>query len=119
MEWSYKFLVNSLSVFLPYLNWFFAFSFRFLTYLSAICEDDDQGKKLLHAAINVLFQAPVSGSSANNNSAENQSETGDARPALLWSVLYTQELAKVSTIPFYILFCFWFALLSCSSILFL
>ncbi|KAM3285622.1 rab escort protein 1 isoform X1 [Capsicum chacoense] len=66
----------------------------FLTYLSAICEDDDQGKKLLHAAINVLFQAPVSGSSANNNSAENQSETGDARPALLWSVLYTQELAK-------------------------
>lgn len=66
----------------------------FLTYLSAICEDDDRGKKLLHAAINVLFQVPVSGSSANNNSAEDQSETGDARPALLWSVMYTQELAK-------------------------
>ncbi|KAG5623185.1 hypothetical protein H5410_008403 [Solanum commersonii] len=66
----------------------------FLTYLSAICEDDVQGKKLLHAAINVLFHVPVSGSSGNNNFAEDQSETGDAKPALLWSVLYTQELAK-------------------------
>ncbi|XP_055804044.1 rab escort protein 1 [Solanum dulcamara] len=66
----------------------------FLTYLSAICEDDVQGKKLLHAAINVLFHIPVSGSSGNNNFAEDQSETGDAKPALLWSVLYTQELAK-------------------------
>lgn len=67
----------------------------FLTYLSAICEDDVQGKKLLHAAINVLFHVPVSGSSGNNNNfAEDQSETGDAKPALLWSVLYTQELAK-------------------------
>lgn len=66
----------------------------FLTYLSAICEDDVQGKKLLHAAIHVLFHVPVSGSSGNNNSAEDQSETEDAKPALLWSVLYTQELAK-------------------------
>ncbi|XP_009607696.1 rab escort protein 1-like [Nicotiana tabacum] len=66
----------------------------FLTYLSAICEDDVQGKKLLHAAINALFCIPVSGSSENDNSAENQSETRDAKPALLWSVLYTQELAK-------------------------
>lgn len=83
----------------------------FLTYLSAICEDDVQGKKLLHAAINVLFHVPVSGSSGKNDSAEDQSETGDAKPALLysaedqretgdakpallWSVLYTQELAK-------------------------
>ncbi|KAJ8531246.1 hypothetical protein K7X08_026680 [Anisodus acutangulus] len=46
------------------------------------------------------------GSSENNNSAEDQSETGDAKPALLWSVLYTQELAKVAAIPFYTLFCF-------------
>uniref|UniRef100_M0ZMF2 Rab escort protein n=1 Tax=Solanum tuberosum TaxID=4113 RepID=M0ZMF2_SOLTU len=95
MEWSYTFLVNSMSVFLPYLNRSVVFSLRFLTYLSAICEDDVQGKKLLHAAINVLFHVPVSGSSGNNNNfAEDQSETGDAKPALLWSVLYTQELAK-------------------------
>ncbi|OIT22601.1 PREDICTED: rab escort protein 1 [Nicotiana attenuata] len=66
----------------------------FLTYLSAICEDDVQGKKLLHAAINALFCIPVSGSSENDNSAKNQSETRDAKPALLWSVLYTQELTK-------------------------
>lgn len=104
MDWSYKILVNSLSIFLPHLNRSVAFSFRFLTYLSAICEDDVQGKKLLHAAINVLFHIPVSGGSGNNNFAEDQSETGDAKPALLWSVLYTQELAKVSAIPFYTLF---------------
>ncbi|KAK4707003.1 hypothetical protein R3W88_033442 [Solanum pinnatisectum] len=55
----------------------------FLTYLSAICEDDVQGKKQLHAAINLLFHVPVSGSPRNNNFAEDQSETGDAMPALL------------------------------------
>ncbi|KAJ8567712.1 hypothetical protein K7X08_019920 [Anisodus acutangulus] len=66
----------------------------FLTYLSAICEDDIQGNKLLHAAINVLFRVPVSGSPGDHNSAEDQSEMGNAKPALLWSALYTQELAK-------------------------
>ncbi|KAK4347582.1 hypothetical protein RND71_033921 [Anisodus tanguticus] len=66
----------------------------FLTYLSAICEDDIQGNKLLHAAINVLFHVPVSGSSGDHNSSEDQSETGNEKPALLWSAVYTQELAK-------------------------
>ncbi|XP_060191859.1 rab escort protein 1 isoform X1 [Lycium barbarum] len=70
----------------------------YLTYLSAICDDDVQGKKLLNAAINVLFHIPVSGSSGNNDSAEDQSETRDAKPALLWSVLYTQELAKLQDV---------------------
>ncbi|XP_059280566.1 rab escort protein 1-like [Lycium ferocissimum] len=37
---------------------------------------------------------PVSGSSGDSNSADDQIETGDAKPALLWSALYTQELAK-------------------------
>lgn len=100
MEWSCTFLVNSLSVFLPYLNWSVVFSLRFLTYLSAICEDDVQGKNLLHTAIDVLFHVPVSGSPGNNNFVEDQSETGDAKPAVLWSVFYTQELAKVSAITF-------------------
>nr|XP_016458354.1 PREDICTED: uncharacterized protein LOC107782034 [Nicotiana tabacum] len=79
----------------PYPNLFVALSFRFLTYLSAICEDDVQGKKLMHAAINPLFCVPVSGSSENDKSVENYSETRDAKPALLWSVLYTQELTKI------------------------
>ncbi|KAK4340897.1 hypothetical protein RND71_039398 [Anisodus tanguticus] len=62
-----------------------------------------RGRNYYIVAINMLFRVPVYGSSENNNSAEDQSETGDAKPALLWSVLYTQELAKVAAIPFYTL----------------
>ncbi|VFQ99797.1 unnamed protein product [Cuscuta campestris] len=58
----------------------------FVTYLSVICEDSVQGKKLLEAAINALFSVPISDNSENNHP--------NAKPAILWNALYTQELTE-------------------------
>lgn len=71
------------------------FSVRFVTYLSVICDDAVQGKKLLEAAINAIFSIPVSGI-AEDNSADQPNS--NAKPALLWSALYVQELTKVCVI---------------------
>ncbi|XP_019172369.1 PREDICTED: rab escort protein 1 isoform X3 [Ipomoea nil] len=65
----------------------------FVTYLSVICDDVVQGKKLLEAAINALFSIPVSGVSENNSADNPNSNT---KPDLLWSALYVQELTKDS-----------------------
>lgn len=70
-----------------------------MTYLSVICDDAVQGKKLLEAAINALFSIPVSGVSENNSADNPNSNT---KPDLLWSALYVQELIKVSAV---LLFC--------------
>lgn len=63
----------------------------FVFYLSALCEDDSQGKKSLHAVINALFSIPVSGS-PENSLVEQSENTEEVKPTLLWSAFYMQEL---------------------------
>ncbi|KAE8685955.1 myb family transcription factor family protein [Hibiscus syriacus] len=77
----------------------------FVLYISALCNDDDQGKKLVHAVINTFLTVPPPINSESN--AAVQSETvesgcvvqdgtaespGEGKPTLLWSALYSQEL---------------------------
>ncbi|XP_017977967.1 PREDICTED: rab escort protein 1 [Theobroma cacao] len=84
----------------------------FVIYISALCTDDDQGKKLLHAVMNTLVTLPVStnsesnaavqsesaesGGAALNETAESsftdQNDLGEGKPTLLWSALYIQKL---------------------------
>ncbi|KAK4490461.1 hypothetical protein RD792_001138 [Penstemon davidsonii] len=63
----------------------------FVTYLSAMCDNAVEGKKLLDAAISALFSLPICGNSENNG-IEKLSENTDSKPILLWSALYIQEL---------------------------
>ncbi|KAK4490462.1 hypothetical protein RD792_001139 [Penstemon davidsonii] len=63
----------------------------FVTYLSAMCDNAVEGKKLLDAAISALFSLPICGNSENNG-IEKLSEHTDSKPILLWSALYIQEL---------------------------
>ncbi|XP_041995229.1 rab escort protein 1-like [Salvia splendens] len=65
----------------------------FVTYLSAVCDDAVEGKKLLNAAINALFSMAVS-SSPENNGIDNLCEHTEEKPCLLWSALYIQDLTK-------------------------
>ncbi|KAL8512575.1 hypothetical protein ACS0TY_018896 [Phlomoides rotata] len=62
----------------------------FVTYLSAICDNAVEGKKLLNAAVNALFSMPVSGES--NDGTDVLHEHTEEKPCLLWSALYIQEL---------------------------
>lgn len=73
---------------------FYLLHFRFVTYLSAVCDDALEGKKLLNAAINVLFSMAVS-SESENNVIDNLHYQTDDKPYLLWSTLYIQELTTV------------------------
>ncbi|GAA0162158.1 G-protein modulator [Lithospermum erythrorhizon] len=65
----------------------------FITYLSAPCDDNMQGKNLLQSAIDVLFYVPVSGSSANSTS-DDENKNLYLKPSLLWSAFYIQELTS-------------------------
>ncbi|GLT26901.1 hypothetical protein SLA2020_019400 [Shorea laevis] len=77
----------------------------FVLYISALCSDIDEGKKLLHLAMDALFRLPVSGNPENNATVENettegcsvaQSEKAEAvKPMLLWSAMYIQDLTTV------------------------
>ncbi|GAA0165656.1 G-protein modulator [Lithospermum erythrorhizon] len=70
-----------------------------VTYLSAPCDDTMQGKNLLQSAIDILFSVPVSGSSANSTSAdENKNDELYLKPFLLWSAFYIQELTSLQGI---------------------
>lgn len=73
--------------------------FRFVTYLSAICDNAVEGKKLLNAAINALFSMPVSEESENNG-IDNLRQHTEEKPCLLWSTLYIQELTTVCFLSF-------------------
>ncbi|XP_042041410.1 rab escort protein 1-like, partial [Salvia splendens] len=68
-------------------------NFRFVTYLSAVCDEAVEGKKLLNAAVNALFHIAVS-SSPENNEIDNLREHTEEKPCLLWSALYIQDLTK-------------------------
>ncbi|KAK9284815.1 hypothetical protein L1049_023992 [Liquidambar formosana] len=67
----------------------------FVLYLSALCDDADQGKKLLHAAMNALFTPDVSGNPENSSSVQCEN-TEEVKSTLLWSALYMQELNMAS-----------------------
>ncbi|XP_022740696.1 rab escort protein 1 [Durio zibethinus] len=84
----------------------------FVLYISALCKDDDQGKKLLHAVMNTLLTVPVSINSESNAAVQSEtaesgcavldetaessfrgrSDPGEGKPTLLWSASYIQEL---------------------------
>lgn len=64
-------------------------------YISALCEDANEGEKLLKAAVNSLFSIPISGSDGNTTTEQSEISE-DVKPTLLWSVLYIQELTTVS-----------------------
>ncbi|KAJ4844533.1 hypothetical protein Tsubulata_027945 [Turnera subulata] len=67
----------------------------FVLYLSTVCDNIDQGKRSLKAAINALVTLPDSESP--ENSSKIQSGIGEeAEPTLLWSGLYIQELTMAS-----------------------
>ncbi|KAI3466224.1 hypothetical protein Pfo_022887 [Paulownia fortunei] len=63
----------------------------FVTYLSALCDNAVEGKKLLNAAINALFSMPISGNSEHSGT-DTLCEHTEGKPCLLWSALYIQEL---------------------------
>lgn len=62
-------------------------------YLSTLCDDDIQGKKSLHAAMNTIFSVPIS--ETPENSSNDKSEDTEVKPTLLWSALYIQEMTTV------------------------
>ncbi|KAL9224692.1 hypothetical protein vseg_000704 [Gypsophila vaccaria] len=83
----------------------------FVVYLSALCNDDDQGKTLLNAAIDTLFRTLKSGS-ADGDNEESSLENSDSlnavheeqRPVCEWKALYVQEITEgsihtISTTP--------------------
>ncbi|XP_068323703.1 rab escort protein 1-like [Pyrus communis] len=61
----------------------------FVLYFSALCDDAEQGKRSLHAAMNALLTLPVSG---NRRGSTVHSEDAEIKPTLVWSTLYIQEL---------------------------
>ncbi|TXG72448.1 hypothetical protein EZV62_001027 [Acer yangbiense] len=65
----------------------------FVLYFSALCDEVNQGKKLLHAALNALLKLLVSGN-AENSSIVQSEDIEHVEPTLLWSALYIQELTK-------------------------
>ncbi|XP_011097095.1 rab escort protein 1 [Sesamum indicum] len=67
----------------------------FVTYLSAMCGNVEEGKKLINAAINALFSLPTPGNS-EKSAADSLSEHIEEKPRLLWNALYIQELTTGS-----------------------
>ncbi|KAJ1403853.1 Rab protein geranylgeranyltransferase component A [Sesbania bispinosa] len=62
----------------------------FVLYFSTLCNDADEGKKSLKAAMNALLTVPVSGNSESIPFVQSDSE--DIKPVVLWSAFYTQKL---------------------------
>ncbi|KAJ6413986.1 hypothetical protein OIU84_006737 [Salix udensis] len=63
----------------------------FVLYLSALCDDAIQGKRLLNAAMNVLLTFPDSVNSESSSTV--QSENTEEKPTVIWSGLYIQEMS--------------------------
>ncbi|KAI4314650.1 hypothetical protein L6164_027538 [Bauhinia variegata] len=65
----------------------------FVLYFSALCDDVNEGKKLLQAAMNALLMLP---DSANPESIPTvQIETGNTKPVVLWRACYVQEVTTI------------------------
>ncbi|XP_059640293.1 rab escort protein 1 isoform X2 [Cornus florida] len=86
--------VTSIRVLQVASNLFVCPSGMFVLYLSALCDDATQGKKLLNEAIGVLVSVPISGNPENGST--DTSENTEGKPTLLWSCLYIQELTMGS-----------------------
>lgn len=73
----------------------------FVLYISALCDDINEGKKLLHAAVDALCSMPVAENPESDAAAERETaESGstlqsenkeETKPTLLWSALYVQD----------------------------
>lgn len=61
----------------------------FVLYFSTLCDDANQGKKLLLSAMTALFTLPISGEPENHILVQSDTEV---KPSLLWSALYIQDL---------------------------
>lgn len=62
----------------------------FILYFSTLCNDADEGKKLLKAAMNALLTLPVSENSESIPSV--QSDSADIKPIVIWNAFYIQKL---------------------------
>ncbi|KAJ9540849.1 hypothetical protein OSB04_027355 [Centaurea solstitialis] len=69
----------------------------FVFYISVLCDDTLEGKKLLHAAIDCLFSVRSPGTT--DTSSTDQTESTEVKPALLWSALFIQDLIEGSMGP--------------------
>ncbi|XP_021817452.1 rab escort protein 1-like isoform X1 [Prunus avium] len=65
----------------------------FVLYFSALCNCAEQGKRLLHAAMNSLLTLPGPGNPENGSTVESEDAQVKVKPNLLWSTLYIQELS--------------------------
>ncbi|KAF8101205.1 hypothetical protein N665_0209s0061 [Sinapis alba] len=61
-------------------------------YLSTVCDNDDQGKTALLSAMSTLIRPQVAESLQSESLVE--SDTAEAKPAVLWRALYVQEMVK-------------------------
>lgn len=66
-----------------------------MLYFSALCDHAEQGKRLLHAAMNSLLTLPGPGNPENGSTVESEDAQVKVKPNLLWSTLYIQELYMV------------------------
>ena len=64
-----------------------------MLYLSALCDDAIQGKRLLKSAMNALLTFPDPVNSESSSTV--QSETTEEKPTVIWSGLYMQEMSTV------------------------
>ncbi|XP_062146836.1 rab escort protein 1 [Alnus glutinosa] len=63
----------------------------FVLYFSTLCHDADQGKELLHAAMDALLMLPESGHPESNTTVQSDI-AAEIKPTLLWKALYIQDL---------------------------
>ncbi|KAH0994766.1 hypothetical protein GBA52_018630 [Prunus armeniaca] len=59
----------------------------FVLYFSAFCDHAEQGKRLLHAAMNSLLTLPGPGNPENGSTVESEDAQMKVKPNLLWSTL--------------------------------
>nr|XP_043632046.1 rab escort protein 1 [Erigeron canadensis] len=69
----------------------------FVIYISVVCDDTLEGKKLLHTVVKSLFSVRASGTTDSN--ITDQADSTEVKPTLLWSALYIQDLIEGSMGP--------------------
>ncbi|KAL5099672.1 hypothetical protein RYX36_003999 [Vicia faba] len=62
----------------------------FVLYFSTLCNDADEGKKLLKASMKALLTLPISGNTESTSIVQSDSE--DKKAVVLWSAIYVQKL---------------------------